>query len=267
MINQTSIAMKRTLVLFAALFLSVLMADARTVKKAYDMDGFTGIRASDGFDIVVEKSNEYRVEVEVTEDFLPFLLVKNRGGVLELSFTRLPFKLRQKERSREAQVVIKMPELSGVILSGGCSFSSNDQFSLAMNKFTIDLKGGSSISNLNVKAPDVNIKLSGASRAILNVQSGDVTATLSGASRLEVSGKSSDFRVKAEGASRVLGSEFEVEEATAKASGASTLELRPLQLLTVELSGASKCRYYGNEEGLSVKAEKVSGASSLKHGD
>ena len=259
--------MKRTLVLFAALFLSVLMADARTVKKTYDLDGFTSIRASDAFEIIVEKSNDFRVEVEVTEDFLPFLLVKNRGGVLELSFIRLPFKLRQKERKREAQVLIKMSELSGVILSGGCSFTSNDPFSLAMNKFTIDLKGGSTISNLDVKAPDVDIKLAGASRAILNLQSGDVDAQLSGASRLEVSGKSSDFRIKAEGASRVLGSEFEAEEVSAKASGASSLELRPLRLLTVEISGASKCRYYGDEEGLSVKAEKVSGASSLKHGD
>ena len=259
--------MKRTLVLFAALLLSVMMADAKTVRKAFDLDGFTGIRASDAFDIVVEKSDEFFVEVEVTEDFLPYLQVRNRGGVLELSFTRLPFTLRQKERKREAQVLVRMPELTGVILSGGCSFTSNDQFALSMNKFTIDLKGGSSISNLDVKAPDVDVKLSGASRAILNVEAGDVGANLSGASRLELTGQSSEMRVKAEGASRVLASEFGVEDLTAKASGASTLDLRPLRLLTVELSGASKCRYYGDEEGLSVKAEKVSGASSLKHGD
>lgn len=259
--------MKRTLVLFAALILSVMMADARTVKKAYDLDGFTGIRASDAFEIVVEKSNDFLVEVEVTEEFLPFLQVKNRGGMLELSFSRLPFSLRQKERKREAQVLVRMPELSGIILSGGCSFSSNDEFALAMNKFTIDLKGGSSISNLNVKAPDVDVKLSGASRAVLNIRTSDMDAQLSGASRLEVTGRASDFRVKAEGASRVLASDFETDEAVAKASGASALEIRPLNLLRVELSGASKCRYYGDEEGLSVKAEKVSGASSLKHGD
>lgn len=259
------IDMKRTILVIAALLLAFLAADARTVKKVYEIDDFTGIKATNAFQITVEKSDEFRVEIEITEEFLPFLLVKNRGGVLELSFTKLPFKLRQKDRSKVAQAIVRMPVLTQVVLSGASSLNSNDQFTNAMNKFLIDLKGGSVIHNLNVKAPDVEINMAGASKAVLSLKASDVDADLSGASRVELTGETLDLDIELSGASRFDGEEFEVQDATVKASGASNVDIRPTSSLNVELSGASKCRYYGDYEDLKVKAERVSGASSLKH--
>lgn len=257
--------MKRTCVVLAAFLLSFLMADARTVKKSYDIDDFTGIRVTSAFEVVLEHSKDYKVEIEISEEFLPFLLVKNRGGVLELNFTRLPFRLKQKNRSKVAQAVISMPDLTYIEMSGASKLISNDQFTNAMEKVTIDLKGGSEITNLNLKAPEVVIKLAGASKAVMSLRSGDVDAELAGASRLNVSGESSEFDVKAKGASRVQASEFDVEDISVVASGASNAEVRPSRELTVELSGASKCRYYGDEENLKIRADKVTGASSIKH--
>lgn len=264
--NLTScIDMKRTCLVFAALLLTFLVAEARTVKKVYEIDDFTGIKATSAFQLTVEKSEDFSVEIEITEEFLPYLLVKNRGGVLELSFARLPFNLRQKDRRKVAQAVIKMPVLTQVVLSGASSLSSNDQFANAMNKFLIDLKGASTIHNLNVNTPDVVIRMTGASRARLGLRVSDVNAELNGASRLEVTGEASDVKIKVNGASRFAADSFDVEEATVVASGASNVDIRPSRSLVVELSGASKCRYYGDYEDLKVRAEKVSGASSLKH--
>ena len=113
--------MKRTCVVLAAILLSFLMADARTVKKSYDIDDFTGIRVTSAFEVVLEHSKDYKVEIEISEEFLPFLLVKNRGGVLELNFTRLPFRLKQKNRSKVAQAVISMPDSSGLVSSSSLS--------------------------------------------------------------------------------------------------------------------------------------------------
>jgi len=257
--------MKRTFVVLAAMLLTFMMADARTVKKVYEIDDFTGIKASSAFQVTVEKSKDFNVEIEITEDFLPFLLVKNRGGVLELSFTKLPFKLRQKNRSKVVQAVVRMPVLTQVILSGASSLNSNDQFSNAMNKFLIDLKGGSTIHNLNVKAPDVEIKLAGASKAVISLRASDVDVDLAGASRIEVIGEAEELDVEISGASRFDGEEFEVQEVSVKASGASSADVLPVRELEVELAGASKCRYYGDYPELSVKTEKISGASSLKH--
>lgn len=256
--------MKRTCFLLAAMLLTFFLADARTVKKVYEIDDFTGIKATEAFQVTVEKSKDFGVEIEISEEFLPFLLVKNRGGVLELSFTKLPFKLRQKERNKVAQAVIKMPVLTQVILSGAASLVSNDQFSNAMNKFLIDLKGASTIHNLNIKAPDVEINLAGASKAVISLRSSDVDADLAGASRLEVTGEAVNLNLKLARASRFDGEDFEVEEASVQAGGASNVDIRPVKVLQVELSGASKCRYYGDYEELTVKAEKLTGASSLK---
>ena len=247
------------------MLLTFLMADARTVKKVYEIDDFTGIKATSAFQVTVEKSKDFSVEIEITEEFLPFLLVKNRGGVLELSFTKLPFKLRQKDRNKVAQAIVKMPVLTQVVLSGASSLGSNDQFTNAMNKFLIDLKGASIIHNLNVKAPDVVIRMAGASKAVLSLRASDVDADLNGASRLEVTGEATDVKIKAKGASRFDAEEFDVEDATVVASGASNVDIRPSRSLDVDLSGASKCRYYGDYEDLKVKAGKVSGASTLKH--
>lgn len=256
--------MKRTVVVFAALLLTFLMADARTVKKNYEIDDFTGIRATSAFDVVLEHADEFSVEINISEEFLPFLVVKNRGGVLELSFTRLPFRLKQKNRNKVVQAIISMPELNYIALSGASDLSSNDQFTTANSRFVIDLKGGSSISNLNVKAPDVDIRLAGASKAVISLRSSDVKAELSGASRLEVTGDAAEFDIKAAGASRVYASDFETDDISVKAAGASTVEVRPTHQLTVDLAGASKCRYFGDDDNVKVHTERVTGASSVK---
>lgn len=257
--------MKRIWLLIAALFLSVLVVDARTVKKVYEIDDFTGINATSAFEVTLEHSDDFRVEIEISEEFLPFLLVKNKGGVLELSFTRLPFRLKQKNRNKVVQAVIQMPVLTSVTLSGASSLTSNDQFTNAMNKFTVDLRGGSSINNLNVKTPEVIVKLSGASKAVMSLRSSDVDANLSGASRLELTGETAEFDVVASGASKVDAREFEAMDAEVKASGASNVDVLITESLAVELSGASKCRYWGDSEYIKIKADKVNGASSLKH--
>ena len=257
--------MKRVCFLLAALFLSVLMMDARTVKRVYDIDDFTGLNITNAFDVTVEHADEFRVEIEVTEEFLPYLVVKNRGGVLELNFTRLPFRLRQKARNRIAQAVIWMPTLTYVSLSGASKMNCNDQFANTMNKFAVTLKGGSVISNLNMRAPDVEIKLAGASKAVMNLVTSDIDADLSGASRLELTGEAVDFNVTAKGASRVDASQFEAEDVDVIAAGASSVDVHATQALAVNLTGASKCRYFGDSEYLKIRAEKVAGASSFKH--
>lgn len=257
--------MKRVIVLLAALFLSLLMVDARTVKKVYEIDDFTGLNITNAFDVTLEHSDEFRVEIEVSEEFLPYLVVKNRGGVLELNFTRLPFRLRQKTRTRIAQAVIWMPTLTYVNMSGASKLNSNDQFANTMNKFTATLKGGSTITNLNMRAPDVEIKLAGASKAMMSLRTSDIDADLSGASKLELMGDAVDFNVTAKGASRVEASQFEVEDVDVIASGASTVDVNATQALAVKLTGASKCRYFGDSEYLKIRAEKVAGASTFKH--
>ena len=256
--------MKKSILVLAAFLFTFVLADADTVKKTYKMDGFSGIQADDAFVIVVERSDQFKIEVEITEEFLPYLVVKNRAGILEFSFSKLPMKLKQKNRKKVAKAVIQLPELTYVGLAGASTLSSNDQFSSPMQPFAIELSGGSDITNLNVEAPEVSVKLSGASKAIVSFRSSDAKADLTGASRLDVVGRTVDFTVKVNGASKVNAEAFEAKNVDVKAAGASTVRVCPVEELTVELGGASKCEYYGDSEDLRIKSDKIGGASTLK---
>jgi hypothetical protein len=250
--------------MLAAVLLTFLTAEAGTVKKVFEIDDFTGISATDNFEVTLVLGDTFRIEVEVTDEFLPYVVVKNNSGVLDLRFSKLPFKLRQKERKKVAKAVVQLPKLTYISLSGASKLSSSDRFSNAMNKIELRIAGASSISNLSVQAPDVDIQVSGASKATLSVRGSDVRAEVSGASTLDVVGHAVDYRVNVSGSSRVKGEDFEVEEADVTASGASSVDVLPMRALSVDLSGASKCRYHGESEDLHLKSMKVSGTSSIK---
>lgn len=257
--------MKRTCLLLAALLLAFVPAAARTVKKTYDIEDFTGISASGVFQVTLEKSKTFSVEIEVTEDFLPYLVVKNRGGMLELGFASLPFRLRKKDRSKVAQAVIKMPVLTAINLSGASTLTANDQFSNAMNKLSVNLRGSSTVRSLNVKAPDVDIEISGTSSAVINLRSSEVDVELSGASKLELTGSTVDIEAEVRGASRFEAAKCETQDLDLTLSGASNADVFPTRNFKVALTGASKCRYYGDAEKLKVNVVKVTGASTLRH--
>lgn len=258
--------MKRMLVTLAAVIIATLqIAGAQTVEKTYDIVDFHGVSISDGFDVVLEHTDGFKVAVEVTEDFLPYVKVENRGGVLELSIDRLPFNLKQKNRTKVAKATIGLPTLTYVSMSGATNLTSNDQFANTMERFVMKVAGGSKVSNIVIKSPFADIDLSGASKVTASFRSSDIFIRLSGASRLDLTGEASEMEVEALGASKLLADEFPVDEIEARASGASTVEVRPVKALRVDLSGASRCIYYGGDDDLKVNAERVSGGSKVKH--
>ena len=257
--------MKRFLTVMAVLLVAGFQMNAQTMEKSFDVDDFTGINISDAFDVTLVQSSEYEVIVEITEDFLPYVMVGNKRGVLEVKLDKLPFSLKQKNRKKVAKVRIAMPKLNSIYLSGASTLVSDDEFSNEMRRCSIRLRGGSSITDLEFDTPDVEIELDGASKAKMRLRTSDVDIDLAGASKIELSGDATDMTIKAKGASKFDGERFEVREAKVDARGASTVDVNASRRLTVSLSGASKCRYYGDEDRLTLKAEKVSGASTLKH--
>lgn len=257
--------MKRFWTLIAALFLTGFAMNAQTSEKTFDIEDFTGIRADSAFEVTLQQGSDYQVVVEVTEEFMPYVSAKNKRGVLELSFNRLPFQLKQKARRRVAKATVTMPEIALIELAGASKLYSGDTFRNNMRKVTIKLRGASVIERLDLKSPDQDIELDGASKAQMKLYSSDVIADLAGASRLTVTGETTDLQVKVKGASRFEGKDFESREAEVEAGGASTVEVRVEKKLSVNLSGASKCRYYGDEDEVTVRAVKVAGASSIKH--
>lgn len=114
-----------------------------------------------------------------------------------------------------------------------------------------------------LKAPALQLHLSGASDFKGRVDVTDLQADLSGASDMEVSGTVSRLQVEASGASDFRGYNLQADHCRANASGASSIRVSVKQELSAVASGASSIRYRGEAV---LKSVENSGASSISRG-
>ncbi|MEO6489422.1 MAG: head GIN domain-containing protein [Ferruginibacter sp.] len=111
-----------------------------------------------------------------------------------------------------------------------------------------------------IRTTNFVVKLSGASdfNGMLAVTS--LTLDLSGASDVKISGTASTVTIESSGASDVKGFELSTDVCTAKASGASDINITVNKELNANASGASNIFYKGEAV---IKELKSSGASSV----
>lgn len=111
-----------------------------------------------------------------------------------------------------------------------------------------------------IQSPRLMLDMSGASSFKGAVKVNSLKMELSGASDVNISGTSSVLAIQSSGASDVKGYELVSEFCTAKASGASDINITVTKELNVEASGASDIYYKGDAI---IKGMHSSGASSI----
>ena len=111
-----------------------------------------------------------------------------------------------------------------------------------------------------LKAPELEIRLSGASDLKGKLEIADLRADLSGASDMVVSGTATKLSVEASGASDFKGFDLATEVCDAHASGASDIKITVSKELSVQASGASDVKYKG--DGV-IRDIRSSGSSSV----
>lgn len=111
-----------------------------------------------------------------------------------------------------------------------------------------------------IQVPALILNLNGASDFKGAVKVSNLTMELSGASDVKISGTASVVVIQSSGASDVKGYELVTELCTAKASGASDINITVNKELNAHASGASDIFYKGNAV---VKDRHSSGASSV----
>lgn len=117
--------------------------------------------------------------------------------------------------------------------------------------------------NQTLKAPALQVHLSGASDLKGRVETGDLQVHLSGASDMEISGTVRQLNVDASGASDFKGYGLQTDYCRAEASGASDIRITVRQELSAQASGASNIRYRGEAV---LKSVENSGASQVSRG-
>lgn len=106
----------------------------------------------------------------------------------------------------------------------------------------------------------LSLKLTGASDFRGDIKVDNLTIDLSGASDVKISGSATVANVETSGASDVKAYDLVTDMCTAKASGASDINITVNKELNAHASGASDIFYKGNA---AVKEMKTSGASSV----
>ena len=112
-----------------------------------------------------------------------------------------------------------------------------------------------------IAANSLHLSCSGASNFKGNVKVNDLEMDLSGASDIKISGTAKNVNIETSGASDVSGIGLSSDLCTAKATGASDIEITVNQQLNAHASGASSISFKG--DGL-IKDMRSSGASKIQ---
>ena len=223
------------------LLLTGFGAFAQTIKdenvEVRDAKNFTVIRLSSAFDVYLTQSNEESVAVSASDQkYMADIKVEVKNGVLDIDYRPKGGKWNSGNRKLKAYISFK--QLDKLDVSGACD---------------VDIVGV-------WKGDGAKIYLSGASDLSGKLDIQKLSVDLSGASDMKVTGSVAQLNVEASGASAFKGYDLTSEFCSARASGASDVQITVNKELSVDASGASDIKYKG--AGL-IRDVKTSGASSV----
>lgn len=274
----------RIAVVFAAMTIGLFSASGAgvPVAKSYDFTGFNKLEFSWVWAVEVVPGSSWSIDVEVTEEAMPYVDVNMIGSTLTLGVRNLPRELSNgRNWNPTAKARITMPELCDVKMSGATKMSVAGSLNVR-GEFELDAAGAAVVSKLDLTADKLDLDCSGATKATITAKvrdasldisgackiNADVTADsaeieASGAASVKLAGKVNKLDVDCSGACDLNLLQTDVRSAMVELSGAAKCHVNALEKLAVELSGASSCRYADNA-GLKVDIISVSRGASLK---
>ncbi len=192
-------------------------------EKSFDLTGFTKVEAGGDFRLKIEKGNQFAILAKGCADDLEDLQLEIANlGTLEINYTRY-----DKNRGT-TEIIISMPQLNSVILSGA-AFAKVDGFA-----------GQASV---------IRHVMSGVAECEVNGTGVNAQFELSGTSSLHISGFTQSLYGTISGNARLHGYGTEATEVDISASGTARAYVKPLQVIYAEASGESRVFYRGNPSG------------------
>lgn len=191
---------------------------------SFPFEDFDELEISALIDVEVRKSsdNTYSVLVRGESDNLDAVYLNQVGKTLEVNFKDGDWKWWSKQNMGRIQLIISMPELTQLSISG-------------------TTKG--EISGFDQKQMDISVV--GMSELYMNVQAESLNIEVSGASKLTLSGGGSELNAEIVGASTLDGFDFKAKEANVEVTGASTAHVSAEKQLNAEAVGMSTIKYRG----------------------
>ena len=232
--------MKRIVIIFAVMANTILgcfTAAAQTVSKDFDLKGFTGVELGSSFKATVQKSDSYKVSVEVSDDLAPYLDVRVSKGDIIIELRNAPAKLTILN-NRVMNATISMPELRSVTLNGSSKLTVADSF-VSVNIQSV----GTSRLDMTANADDLTVKSAGTAVSEIDGTFDTVDLDMGGTANVTLKGQADEMDVIASSAGSVDALRMPVATATVHLSGAGVCKTYVKEALEVQCTGASTCSY------------------------
>ena len=238
------------LYLFSVALISGIFGQ-KTAQLQYAFKDFDGLVISSGYDVYVEKGDNYSITITVSAEHADKVNASVSNGVLTLGAEK------GLKNIKTLKAYITMPRLSSVTLSGGSDLVGNGVF--ISEKFRANLSGGCDM-RLDIRTEKADITLSGGSDVRMNIEATDITLKSTGGSDAKLTGRAVNVSFTSSGGSDIDAKGLTAHHVTIVSSGGSDVDVHAEQTLIVNTSGACDVTYSGNP----TVTSNLSGSSTLK---
>ncbi len=216
---------KKSLILILGLFLLVacdcIEGEGPIVSESRNISGFDQIELEVSANVLISKSDEFKVRIEGQQNILDILHTRLRGNTLVIDYQGACVM-----NTRNLEIFISMPEINEVQIDGSGDVESDDVFE--SDRFYAGVSGSGSI-DMMVKANELDADISGSGSIYLSGEADHFYGTISGSGDLKAS------RVKA-------------NYAELKISGSGSTYIHVEKELIGRISGSGNIRYSGNPD-------------------
>jgi hypothetical protein len=205
----------------------------------FNLSGFNGIQASNAFNIQVNNSNSFKVQVTADDNVWNYLDISSSGNTLHLRVKPGTVIINSSLKATITMPAITVMDLSGASACSLVGFNSNDNLN-------VTLSGASTVNINNLKSGPATFDLSGASNTTGGLNATSLKFVATGGSKVTLGGSGTDLNIDASGGSRVTLDELKVQNASVMLSGGSEARLNAQNIGSANLSGGSNLYYTGN---------------------
>lgn len=213
------------------------MPSKKKVKKNYYAAPFESIEVNGVANLSFTQSDKVEIEVTGPENYLPFVIIESRNGVLHVNTRRIG----NKRIGKGLEVKISAPVLNRL-----------------SNKGVGDVRINSSL-----KSPSMSIYNAGVGNVrVEHLECKELNVNNSGVGDLVMSGKVDRVQYKASGVGDIRARDLHAKDAVLNHSGVGDITCHASETIRITIKGVGNVTYYGHPEVLSLSKSGVGSLNS-----
>jgi len=188
---------------------------------------FNGVQVDNGLELILEQSNETKVNVVADDNLQNHIKTEIKNGILMVTSD----------------------------FSNYYNVKSNKVYVFAPHIETMEASSGSNLNSVNtIKADDIQIKSSGGSTVDITIETEHANTQASSGSTIILKGKAIKLETNSSSGSSIEAEKLLSNAISAKASSGSNIHIYPLVSLNAEASSGSSISYHNNPKTLKVNS-------------